>query len=219
MELVRLDFQRSAKAISREGFCEQLRRILAEQFPDETVEKLSIAADLEHSLSRMYVRGISRKATTRCAFLAVPEGQSPDAIDSSLTYALLWLQRARQPSGKGIVSFLRLILPSGKAGALTHRLGALNPQLAVQVYGLSSFHERIERVDPCGNGNVSNWLLPHHDSELLKSRASDALAPIVALLPEAISMHAVPQKQEVVLRFRGWLSHVGKTAMCTLAAA
>jgi hypothetical protein len=54
LDLVRLDFQRSEKKISREGFCEQLRRILAEQFPDETVEKLSIAADLEHSLSRIY---------------------------------------------------------------------------------------------------------------------------------------------------------------------
>lgn len=59
MELVRLNFKRSPKQISREDFCEQLRRILAEQFPDETVEKLSIAADLEHSLSRVYARGIS----------------------------------------------------------------------------------------------------------------------------------------------------------------
>lgn len=203
MDLVRLDFQRSVKVISREGFCERLERILAEQFPDESVEKLSIASDLEHSLSPIDARGISRKAGTRCVFLAVPEGESPDVVDSSLTYALLWLQRARQSSGKGIVSFLRLIVPAGKAGSLAHRLGALNPQLAVQVYELNSLDERIERVDPCSNGNVSTWLVPHRELELLKTRASEALAPIVALLPEAISMHAVPQEQEVVLRFRG----------------
>lgn len=61
MEIVRLDFARSPKTISREGFCEQLRRILAEKFPDETVKMLSVAADLEHTLSRIYVRGTPRR--------------------------------------------------------------------------------------------------------------------------------------------------------------
>jgi hypothetical protein len=85
MEIVRVDFPRSVKTISRGDFCEQLRRILAEQFPDETVEKLSIAADLEHTLSRVYARGTARRGTCRCAFLAVPEGETPDAVESSLT--------------------------------------------------------------------------------------------------------------------------------------
>jgi len=203
MEIVRLGFKRSAKQISREDFCEQLRRILAEGFPDETVEKLSSGADLEHSLSRVYARGISRKGATSCAFLAVPEGETPDAIESSLTFALLWLERARQAGGHGNVSFLRLILPEGKSRLLAHQLGALNPRLAVQIYELNSLHERVERVDPCSNGNVSSWLVPQRESELLKGRASGALAPLVALAPEAVSAHVVPQEQEVVLRFRG----------------
>jgi hypothetical protein len=203
LEIVRLDFQRSQKQVSREDFCERLRRILAEGFPDETVEKLSIAADLEHSLSRVYARGISRKGATRCAFLAVPEGESQDAIESILTFALLWLERARQSGGRGTVSFLRLIFPEGKSGLLAHQLGALNPRLAMQIYELNSLHERLERVDPCRNGNVSSWLVPRRESELVKSCASEALAPIVALAPEAVSAHVVPQEQEVVLRFRG----------------
>jgi hypothetical protein len=202
LDLVRVEFQRSAKEISREGFCDALRRILAEQFPDETVEKLSIAADLEHSLSRIYARGISRKGAVRCAFLAVPQGETPDAIESSLTYALLWLERARQ-FGKRMVSFLRLILPAGTAESLVHRLGALHPRLAIQVYELNSLDEQIRRVDPCSNGNVKAWLMPRREGELLKSRSSEALAPIVSLMPEAISLHAIEQEQEVVLRFRG----------------
>jgi hypothetical protein len=203
LEIVRLDFKRSPKEISREDFCEQLRRILAETFPDETVEKLSIAADLEHSLSRMYARGISRKGAARGAFLAVPEGETPDAVASSLTFALLWLERARQTGGQGNVSFLRLILPEGKSGLLAHQLGALNPRLSIQIYELNSLYERVERVDPCSHGNVNSWLVPRRESELLKGRADGALAAIVALAPEAISAHAVPQEQEVVLRFRG----------------
>src|SRR5271165_2475257 len=78
MEIVRLNFSRSARQISREDFCEQLRRILAENFPDEVVERLSIASDLEHSLSRSYARGISRKGAISGAFLAVPHGESQD---------------------------------------------------------------------------------------------------------------------------------------------
>ena len=203
MELVRLNFNRNPRQISREDFCEQLRRILAEQFPDETVEKLSIAADLEHSLSRVYARGISRKGAMRCAFLAVPEGETPDAMESCLTYALLWLERARQTSGNGYVSFLRLILPEGKSGLLAHQLGALNPRLAIQIYELNSLNERVDRVEPCSNGNVNSWLVPRRESELLKSHASGDLAPIVAMAAEAVSAHVVPQEQEVVLRFRG----------------
>jgi hypothetical protein len=99
MEIIRLNFIRGPKDVSREDFCELLRRILAEQFPDETVEKISISADLEHSLSRMFARGISRHGQMSCAFLAVPPSESPDAVESSLTYALLWFDRARQSAG------------------------------------------------------------------------------------------------------------------------
>src|SRR5208283_4914324 len=41
LEMLRLDFAPSAKELSREEFCEQLHRILAQQFPDEIVEKIS----------------------------------------------------------------------------------------------------------------------------------------------------------------------------------
>jgi len=37
-------FARGRKQLSRQDFCEQLRRILAEQFPDETEERVTIAA-------------------------------------------------------------------------------------------------------------------------------------------------------------------------------
>jgi len=203
LEIARLDFKRNPKQVSREDFCEQLRRILGENFPDETVEKLSIAADLEHSLSRVYARGISRKGAARCAFLAVPEGETPDAIESSLTFALVWLERTRQTQGQATVSFLRLILPGGKSGLLRHQLGALHSRLAIQIYELDSLHESVERVDPCSNGNVSSWLVARKEWEQLRSSAAGDLAPIVAMAPEEVSVHVVSQEQEVVLCFRG----------------
>src|SRR6202166_3845256 len=76
MEIVPLEHAPGPRDLSREGSCEQLRRILAEQFPDETLEKISVAQDLEHSLSKIYTRGILRRGSTNVAFLAVPEGES-----------------------------------------------------------------------------------------------------------------------------------------------
>lgn len=203
LDLVRRDFQRNPKKISREEFCDQLRRILAEQFPDETVEKLSIAADLEHSLSRVYARGISRKGSTFCAFLAVPVGETADAVESSLTYALLWLQRSRESSAKRMVSFLRLIVPLGTASLLFDRLRALSSQLAIQLFEMNPLNEEITRVEPAADGNLDTWLVPHRESQQLKARAAELLAPIVALAPDAITTHAVTQENAVVLRFRG----------------
>lgn len=203
LEIVRLNFQRNPKQISREDFCEQLRRVLAENFPDETVDKLSIASDLEHSLSGLYARGISRKGAIRGAFLAVLQQATQDVIESSVTFGLLWLERARQSSGKGLVSFLRLILPQGKASLLTHQLATLDSRLTVQVYELNSLHEHIECVDPLSGGNLSGWLVPRKECDLLLNRAQADLAPMISLAPDAITPHAVPREQEGALRFRG----------------
>jgi hypothetical protein len=203
MEIVRLEYAPGPRDLSREGYCEHLRRILAEQFPDETLEKISVAQDLEHSLSKIYTRGILHRGSSHVAFLAVPEGESQDALESSLTYGLLWLEKSRQSAKCAGLAALRLILPKGKSAILANRLRALDERLAVEVYELDPRRETLERVDPCAGGNVASWLVPRRESQLLLDRASSALAPIIALNPESIRAHASPQTQEVVLRFRG----------------
>ena len=148
LEIIRLGYECDAKGLSREEFCEQLRRILAELFPDETLEKLSIAADLEHSLSRVYARGISRKGMAHYAFLAAPHEETLAALESSLTYGLLWFDHTRQNGRRGNLSGLRLILPKGKAAALAARIQAIDPRVALQVYERDAQRETLERVDP-----------------------------------------------------------------------
>lgn len=203
MEIVSLRHERGAKEISREGFCDRLRRILSEQFPDETIEKIAVAADLEHSLSGIYTRGILRRGSSSIAFLAVPEGESPDALESSLTYALLWFERSRQSVRRAHLATLRLVLPKGKSSVLANRLRALDGRVALQVFELDSLREVLEPVEPCAGGNVTSWLVPRRDAQLLLGRASAALAPIVAMAPEFIQSHASPHTQEVILRFLG----------------
>ena len=104
LEFVRREFERGARQVLREEFCEQLRALLAEQFPDDTVKSLTISADLEHSLSGNYARGLLRRRALRFAVLAVPTGESPDTADNCLTFALLWLSRLRQSHAAGTIA-------------------------------------------------------------------------------------------------------------------
>src|ERR1700722_5865233 len=203
MEIVRLEYAPAPRDLSREAYCEQLRRILAEQFPDETLEKISAAQDLEHSLSKIYTRGILQRGSAHVAFLAVSEGESQDALESSLTYGLLWLEKSRQSAKRAALATLRLILPKGKSAILANRLRALDKRLVVELYELDPQRETLEPLNPCATGNVASWLVPRRESQLLLDRASAALAPLVALSPDSIRAHASPHTQEVVLRFRG----------------
>jgi hypothetical protein len=116
---------------------------------------------------------------------------------------LLWLEKSRQSAKRAALATLRLILPKGKSPVLANRLRALDERLAVELYEFDAQRETLERVHPCGTGNVASWLVPRRETQVLFDRASSALAPFVALSPESVLAHASPHTQEVVLRFRG----------------
>jgi hypothetical protein len=203
LEFVRKEFERGARALSREEFRDRLRHLLAEQFPDETVESLTVRPDLEHSLSANYVRGILRCGSAHIAILAVPDGESSDTVDNSLTFALIWLERARHASRRGTIAGLRIILPKNSGGVVAHRLRALDSQLAVELFELDPILNLLEKVDARRAGNLDSWLVPHRESESLLQRAQPALESIIALAPKAIRLHPSTQGREVWLRFRG----------------
>ena len=204
LEFVRREFERGARQVSREEFCEQLRALLAEQFPDDTVEALTISADLEHSLSGNYARGLLRRRALRFAVLAVPTGESPDTTDNCLTFALLWLSRLRQSHAAGTIAGLRVILPKNTARTVAHRFGALDPRLPVELYEHEPMLNVLEKIDPRSAGNnVDTWRVPARESESLVQRARQARDSIIATEPSSISLHPAVQTREVWLRFRG----------------
>ena len=203
LELVRQEFERGARQLSREEFCEQLRALLAEQFPDDIVESLTISADLEHSLSGNYARGLLRRGSLRYAVVAVPSGESSDIIDNCLTFALLWLSRVRHSHTGGTIAGLRVILPKNSARTVAHRLGGLDTRLAVDLYEHEPMLNVLEKIDPRSAGNVDTWLVPARESESLVQRARQDLDWIIASEPNSISLHAAVQTREVWLRFRG----------------
>jgi hypothetical protein len=203
LEFVRVNFDRSARELTRQAFCERLRRILVEQFPDEIVDSLTISPDLEHSLSGSYVRGILRRGSTEWAVLCVGDDESADTIENSLTFALLWLERARQSSRRGTLAGLRLVLPKGGTRVVAQRVGALHPQLCLELYERDPVREVLERVDPRSAGNIASWIVPQRETQSLLDRARPALQSIVELAPRAICLHPLVASAEVWLRFRG----------------
>lgn len=203
LEFIRVDFDRSARDISRDEFCERLSRILAEQFPDEILESLTISPDLEHSLSGNYARGIFRRGSARWTVLAVPSGESAEVLENSLSFALLWLDHVRQSCHRGTTLGGRLILPAGTTSGVMHRIRSLHPKLAFEVYELDLHHETVQKIDKHSSANRDTWLVPHRETQLLLNRAEASLESIVSVAPRAISLHAVVKSQEVWLRFRG----------------
>jgi len=80
-----------------QNFRDRLARLLTEQFPDETLESLMVLRIWSILLSGNYSRGLLRRGSAWIALLAVPDGESADTADNSLTFALLgWRERASQ---------------------------------------------------------------------------------------------------------------------------
>ena len=179
LEFIRREFERGPRELSREEFRERLTHLLAEQFPDEKLESLVVSPDLEHSLSGNYARGILRRGSTCIAVLAVPGGESSDATDNSLTFALIWLQHARRLSSRRAIISVRLILPKDTCSTVAHRLAALDPQLNFELYEHDPAQDILEKIDPRRAGNLDTWLVPHRESEALLAQARSALDAIV----------------------------------------
>jgi hypothetical protein len=203
LEFCRKDFQRQARELSRQEFCQHMKGILVQQFPDETLDSLVTGEDLEHSLPGNYARGVSHCGSAHTAVLAVSEKESPETIARILTFGLLWLDRLRSSNTiRGSLSGLRLILPAGGVRSVAHACAALAPNLGVRLFALDSRLDVLQEVHIGQAGNLDSWLVPHREFQDLLDRAEPALAPIVALAPRNITLHP-SQSRTVVLRFRG----------------
>jgi len=206
----RLEFLATAKTpvrgrILREQFCARFRDLLARQFPDGALASLTTAADLEHSLSGNYARGILREDSRAWAVLGAAAGENASTYDGLLTFGLLWLDRARQLArGKPIVG-LRLFCPEETGRVTTRRLQALSKSIAVEVYEYDEANWRARRLDPSDSGNVDAWLVPRRESDALLTEARAAMEQFCGTLPAAITAAVIPNSRDVAFRYRGLL--------------
>src|SRR5580700_10994364 len=108
LEFVAAPAGRAPGRILREQFCARFRDLLSRQFPDDELASLTAAADLKHSLSGNYPRGILREDSRAWAVLGAAPGESAATYDGLLTFGLLWLNRARQLARGQSIAGLRL---------------------------------------------------------------------------------------------------------------
>jgi hypothetical protein len=209
LEFLRTDSRRAAGRIAREQFRARLRRFLAERFPDATIESLTAAPDLEHSLSGLYVRGRMHEGSRAWAVLAVSPGENAAAIEGILTFGILWLDWTRQHAERQAIEGLRLFVPQGTSQCIRQRALALSSAARTEIFEFREPDARMQKMDPADVGNLESWLIPRHEAESALQKAREAVARIHALAlhtPPAgneIGLRLVPGTDEVALCFRG----------------
>jgi hypothetical protein len=188
---------------SRQKYRARFSRLLESQFPDENVESLTAARDLERSFSGSYVRGITCRGVRAWAVMGVSSTESREAQDGILTYGLLWLDWNRTHPGKRGWSGLRLFVPKGSCATTAHRMRALDPKVKVELYEVDEVNWRAARVDPTDAGNLETRLTPRKEVERAMDAARGAVRPITELAPEAIDAVVPPGTADVAIRFHG----------------
>lgn len=203
LEFVRAEQQRSEARLSRDKFRSRFRRMLAEKFPDEDLESLTSAADLEHSFSGSYTRGVVRRGQRAWAVMGVSGAEDAATVDALLTFGLLWLDWTRERAQRRAVAGLRLFLPAGASRVTAHRLHAIVPSANVELFEFDETARRVQQVDIRDAGNLATWLTPHREVEQTLASARAVLEKVRTLAPHAIDAVVPPGTREVALRFRG----------------
>jgi hypothetical protein len=206
LEFIRTDSQRSSGRTTREHFRASLQRILAESFPDATVESLTTAPDLEHSFSGLYVRGRMHEGSREWALLAASSNESAAAIEGMLAFGILWLDWVRSRGGTRAIAGLRLFVPEGAGLGLRVRALALSQAARLEIFELSEMDGRMQKIDSADTGNLQSWLVPRCEAESTLAEAGECIARIRCLsLDEigAIGTRIPAGTNEVAFSFRG----------------
>jgi len=194
---------RETRRVEREQFAIRLRRLLADHFPDETVESLAASADLHRSLSGSYTRGLMRRGSEAVAVLAASPNEDSATIDGILTFGLIWLQDARDRARRFSVQRLRLLVPEKTSAVIAHRLGALASPSEVELFEYQPMYWRVRRIARSNAGNLATWVVARREIEQAIAAAMPEAERIQRLAPDAICIGVAPASQDVTLRFRG----------------
>jgi len=205
LEFVSATASRPSGRVLREQFCARFRDLLARQFPDDKLASLTAAADLKHSLSGNYPRGILRTDSCGWAVLGAAPGESAATYDGLLTFGLLWLSRARQLTRGQSIAGLRLFCPEGSGRVTAHRLQALSKSKVLEIYEYNLASWRARRLDPADSGNLDAWLVPCREIDAVLAQARPAIEQIGRLTSAPIRAAVIPNTRDVALRYRGVL--------------
>ncbi len=149
---------RLSRRVEQEQFLEYLRRLLAREFHSWSLSQLSCAADLEHSLSPLFVRGLLSRGQQAWAVIGASRGLGQPGCDQILSFALIWLDFLRQRIHRQVLCGLKIFLPHPHSTATANRLAFLNQRsFGFELY---EFDRRgnLARIDERDYGNLSTEL-------------------------------------------------------------
>ncbi len=204
LEICRQRDRRSptAKRSARSRYETRLRRVLERTFPEFTLDRLTSAPDLEHSLSPVYVRGVLRRGNSAWAVLGVNDEELQAAVDGALTFGIVWLDACRRSAARALIEGLRLVIPRGLSMIVRERMAHLNRQAAkFELYELDERDGTMEQLDCADRGNLATRLVRCPDADKVRERFAVSIARVFEVVPEA---EAVPlSSAEVTFRFHG----------------
>ena len=203
LEFVAAQAGHESRRVARGQFCDRLRQILADRFPDETVDALIASANLRYSISGSYARGLMRCGSQAFAVLGASPNEDGATIDGILTFGLIWLQHMRDRAKRHSVCGLRLFIPRGTSATTAHRLAALAAPQEVELYEYDPLYWRVRRIALSDAGNLDTWITARREIEQIIAGALPQAERIQRLAPDAVRIGVAPAIQEVTLRFRG----------------
>lgn len=205
MEICAQAERRSPSALKamRAAYQRTLERALRRVFPGWTLERLSSAADLEHSFGAVCARGVLRRGVERIAVVGCGAGELQSTIDDSVAVGVLWLDYCREHlDAKSHAGTLALFVPEGRARTAQLRLAHLDREAARwRLFALDESTEECAELEPASELNLSTELVHCFDRSHTLERFAGSVDRMRALCPE---VECVAQSLSAVsFRYRG----------------
>jgi hypothetical protein len=193
----------SAQRQARLQYQRLLGQVLKHRFPEWTVDQLVSTADLEHSFSPVYTRGLLRRGRSSVCVFGVNDSELQASVDGALTFALLWLHYCRErEAARGFVEGLKLFVPSARSRVIHARMHYLNRSgVRFELLEFDEHGRNFEPMDLSDQGNIATRLVRCPDSDRVLDRFASATQQMRAAVPECEAV--VLGSTELAFRLHG----------------
>jgi hypothetical protein len=191
--------QEARTAISRAEFAATIGKWIEANLSGWRVEQGGQGRDDDHHLSGLHTRLIIKEQNTTMAAVAVPEGESQDHIDATLSTGLLWLEALRCRGRK--VNRLALFVPAGRALTIACRLTRIETAgVPIALYEVDEARQSIKSLAAFAQADLADNL--KGAARAARWPATRLPVETAALLEElqALSREAIDSQER-----NGWL--------------
>lgn len=193
----------SSLKATRAAYQRALALALTRSFPGWTLDRLTSAADLEHSFGAVCARGLLRRGQERIAVVGCGEGESQSTIDNSVAVAVLWLDYCREHlAAKSHIGSVALFVPEGRTQTAQMRISHLNREAAQwHIFSLDAATGEANELDLATELNVSTRLVHCFSREQVLERFARSVERMRTLCPQVETV--VQSASAISFRYHG----------------